>query len=82
MARKSATLKDLNEILKRCANISAVRYVSPTIHPGFRFVTAIDLHTENGTREFTITNNPDEDFDLTVEVNKYLDKLEAKQWSN
>ncbi|WP_141431952.1 M20 family metallopeptidase [Bacillus sp. 03113] len=77
MARKSTTLTELNAIMKRCSEISAVRYVSPTIHPGFKIVVAIDLHTSQGTKQFTITNNPDENFELTKAVNEYLDGLEA-----
>jgi hypothetical protein len=76
---KSTTLKQLDDILKRCARISEARYVTPTIHPGFRLVTAIDIHTSRESREFTITNNPDPEFDLAKAVNEYLDELEANQ---
>ncbi|MBA9027583.1 hypothetical protein [Peribacillus huizhouensis] len=79
MARKGTTVSELNAIMKRCANIGRVRYVRPTIHPGFRKVVAFDLFTTDETREFTITNNPDENFNLTQAVNDYLDELEARQ---
>lgn len=79
MARKPTSIGDLNAIMKRCSNIMTVRYVTTTIHPGFRTVVSIDIHTPQGTREFTTTNNPDPDFDLAKAVNEYLDELEAKQ---
>lgn len=77
MARKGTTVDEFNAIIRRCRDIPQVRYVRPTIHPGFRVIVAIDLITTDGNIEFTITNNPDENFELTKAVNEYLDGLEA-----
>ena len=52
-----------------------VRYVSPVIHAHFGFIVALKIETSNETVEFTVTNNPDLNFDLYVAVNNYLDSL-------
>ena len=75
MGRKGMDISQLNEVMKRCEEIFAVRYVQPTIHPKFKHVVAITIISTYDTKKLTITNNPDENFDLYVEVNKYLDTL-------
>jgi hypothetical protein len=78
MGRVSMDLKEFNDFLKRCSKDFRVRYITPTIHPGFKKIVSIIIHTNYESKEFTITNNPDENFNLNVEVNKYLDELKAE----
>ena len=75
MARKSMDIGQFNNFMKRCSGIQSVRYVTPTFHPGFKQVVAITIHTSKESVEFTITNNPDENFDLNKAVIDYLDNL-------
>ncbi len=75
MAIKSMDSEQFNAVMKRCSRLHQVRYVSPTIHPKFKQVVAFTIHTTDESKEFTITNNPDENFDLNKEVNRYLDTL-------
>lgn len=75
MARKGMDLGQFNVFMKRCSQTFKVRYITPTIHPRLKQITGIVIHVANESREFTITNNPDENFDLNIEVNKYLDEL-------
>ncbi|KON87406.1 hypothetical protein AF332_11595 [Sporosarcina globispora] len=75
MSRKGMDIKQLNEFMKKCSEKYNVRYVTPTIHPKFKSAVAVTIHTSDESMEFTITNNPDENFDLNQSVNKYLDKL-------
>jgi len=75
MARKSMDIRQFNSFMKRCSEIQSVRYVTPTFHPGFKQVVAITIHTNKESAEFTITNNPDENFDLNKAVDDYLDNL-------
>jgi hypothetical protein len=78
--RKSMGLTELNAVMKRCAENYRVRYVRPTIHPRARIVVAFDIYTDSDVvAKFTITNNPDENFDLNKAVNEYLDKLEGDE---
>lgn len=75
MSRSGMDIKQFNEFMKRCSNTFKVRYITTTIHPKFKVVVAITIHTSDESIEFTTTNNPDENFDLNVAVNKYLDDL-------
>jgi hypothetical protein len=75
MARKGMDLSQFNTFMKRCANTYQIRYITPTIHPRFKQIVAITIHTADGSKEFSITNNPDKNFNLENEVNKYLDEL-------
>ena len=75
MARKGMNLKQFNAFMKRCSSTFPVRYVTPTIHPRFKEVVAITIHTSDESKEFSITNHPDENFNLDYEANKYLDEL-------
>lgn len=75
MARKGMDIKQFNDFMKRCSNTFKVRYVTPTIHPSFKQVVAITIHTSDESVDFIVTNNPDENFDLNREVNKYLDDI-------
>lgn len=77
MSRVRMDLAQLNKLMKRCSKDFRVRYVTPTIHPGLKFVVSVTIHTNDESKEFTITNNPDENFNLYVEVNKYLDELKG-----
>lgn len=77
MPRKGMDLKQFNAVMKKCSDTFRVRYISPTIHPGFKKVVAVTIHTSDESVEFSITNNPDEDFDLNKEVNKYLDEIKG-----
>ncbi len=62
-------------IMKRCKEEFKVRYVSPVIHPRAKDIVAFTIWTSDETVEFSITNNPDEGFDLNKAVNEYLDEL-------
>lgn len=75
MARSGMDLKQFNSFMKRCSEILGVRYVTPTIHPKFKQVVAVTIHTSGESKEFTCTNNPDENFNLDAAVNEYLDML-------
>jgi hypothetical protein len=81
MSRSGMDIKQFNEFMKRCSNTIGVRYVTPTIHPKFKVVAAITIHTSDESVEFTITNNPDENFDLNKAANEYLDGLQ-RGWDN
>lgn len=70
-------VKQFNEFMKRCGRLPKVRYVTSTIHPGFKRVVAVTIHTIDESKEFTITNNSDENFDLNEAVNKYLVEVET-----
>ena len=70
MARKGMDVKEFNAVMKRCSEIIPVRYVTPTIHPKFKQVVAFTVHTSGESKEFTVTNNPDENFDLNKAVNE------------
>ncbi|MGD7046957.1 hypothetical protein FZC83_01860 [Rossellomorea marisflavi] len=78
MARVGMDLAQFNKFMKRCSQDFRVRYITPTIHPGFKKIVSIIIHTNDESKEFTITNNPDENFNLTVEVNKYLDEMKSE----
>lgn len=80
MARKSMDLKQFNAFMKRCNTSIRVRYVTPTIHARVNTIVAITIHTSEESKEFTITNNPDENFDLNDAVNKYLDELNSEPY--
>ena len=75
MGRKGMDLNQLNAVMKRCSELFQVRYVTPTIHPKFRQVVAFTVHTSDESKEFAVTNNPDENFELYKAVNDYLDSL-------
>ncbi|MGD6876882.1 hypothetical protein [Bacillus infantis] len=75
MSRKGMDIQQLNDFMKKCSEKYNVRYVTPTIHPKFRSVVAVTIHTSDESKEFTITNNPDDNFDLNLAVNNYLDQL-------
>jgi hypothetical protein len=67
--------KQLSEVMQRCRENIKVRYVSPVIHARTWDITAFKIWTADEVVDFTITNNPDENFDLFKTVNEYLDKL-------
>ncbi|WP_078598360.1 hypothetical protein [Evansella clarkii] len=72
--RKGMTVGEFNVLMKRCDTEYGVNYIRPTIHARSRLITAIDLFMCNGeTASFSITNNPDNKFELTKAVNSYLD---------
>lgn len=75
MTRKGMDLKQFNTFMQRCENTFQVRYVKPTIHSKFKQIVAITIITSLETKEFSVTNHPDNNFNLDVEVNKYLDRL-------
>lgn len=77
MTRKGMDLKQFNVFMKRCSDTLQVRYVTPTIHPRFKIVVSITIHTSEESKEFNTTNNPDENYDLNKEVNAYLDTLQT-----
>jgi hypothetical protein len=79
VTRKSMDLKQFNAFMKRCNTTFGVRYVTPTIHARVSTIVAITIHTSDESKEFTITNNPDENFDLNVAVNEYLDELNRNE---
>ncbi len=79
LGRKGMNLKQFNEFMKRCEDVFLVRYVTPTIHSKFKDIVAITIDTSYETKKFSITNNPDENYDLNSEVNKYLDELDRKE---
>jgi hypothetical protein len=74
---KSMTRQQFGAFMKRCKTDFNVRYVEPTIHPRANLITAVKIHTADESVAFTITNNPDLDFELNAAVNGYLDKLEG-----
>lgn len=78
MGRKGMDLNQFNQFMKRCEESAKVRYVKPTIHAKFKTIVAITLITSDETIDFSITNHPDENFNLDFEVNKYLDNLSKK----
>jgi len=78
MTRKGMDVKQFNAFMKRCDSSLPVRYITPTIHPKFKQIVAITIHTGTESKDFTITNNPDENFDLNKEANQYLDSLKEK----
>lgn len=78
MARSGMEISQFNQFMKRCSKTPMIRYVTPTIHPGFRYVVAVTIHSTNESKEFTITNNPNENFNLGKEVNKYLDLITGR----
>ena len=69
------SIREFNDFMTRCKNTFGVRYVTPTIHPGFGTIVAVTLHTHNTSVEFTTTNNHDKNFDLYAELIKYLDEM-------
>lgn len=73
MGRSGMDLKQFNSFMKRCSEVYGVRYVTPTIHPKFRMVVSITIDTDKESIEFNTTNNPDENYNLDAEVNKFLD---------
>lgn len=75
MARLGMDIKQFNEFMKRCCEVYGVRYVTPTIHPKFKQVVSIVIHTDKESIEFNTTNNTDEDYNLNDEVNSFLDEL-------
>jgi hypothetical protein len=75
MSRKGMDLKEFNAVMKKCSENYKVRYVCPTIHPRAKEVVEFTIYTDEGTFGFGITNNPNEDFDLNLEVNKFLGNL-------
>ncbi|MEX3625457.1 hypothetical protein [Viridibacillus arvi] len=75
MGRKAMNISEFNEFMKRCSEKMIVRYITPCIHASTRTVTAIQIHTSYESKEFTITNNPDTNFDLKKAVHGYLDSL-------
>jgi hypothetical protein len=75
MSRKAMEKSEFNQVMKRCRDNYKVRYVSPVIHPRANIVTAFTIWTDNDVIQFSITNNPDESFDLNEAVNKFLDTL-------
>lgn len=79
MSRKGMDLEQFNAFMKRCADVHKVRYVTPTIHPGFKQIVSVTIHTDSASEVFFVTNNPDENFDLDKEVNAYLDTLSVTQ---
>lgn len=79
MPRKGMNVKQFNAFMSRCDSSLPIRYVTPTIHPKFKQIVAITIHTGTESKEFTITNNPDENFDLNHEVHAYLNSLSIKE---
>ena len=79
MGRKEMDLSQFNAFMKRCEETFQVRYVKPTIHPKFKQIVAVTIETSNETKGFSVTNNPDENFNLDLEVNKYLDELNRNE---
>lgn len=77
MGRKGMDINQLNHVMKRCSESHRVRYVTPTIHPRFRQVVSMTIDTANESKVFSITNHPNENFDLYVAVNDYLDSLSS-----
>ena len=75
MPRMAMDLRQFNAFMKRCNTTWGVRYVTPTIHARVSAIVAITIHTSDESKEFTITNNPDENFNLNDAVNEYLDEL-------
>jgi len=75
MGRSGMDLEQFNKLMKRCSDSYGVRYVSPTIHPGFRMIVSIVIDTDKESVEFNCTNNPDENYNLNEEVNRFLDGL-------
>ena len=75
MSRKGMNIEEFNEVMVRCTEIFHVRYVTPTIHPKFKQVVAITVHTSEESKKFTITNHPDGNFNLNLAVNEYLDSI-------
>lgn len=74
---KSMTRKQFGDFMKRCKADFRVRYVEPTFHPRADIITSIKIHQVDESVEFTITNNPDPNFDLNEAVNEYLDNIEG-----
>lgn len=68
------SVSEFNVFMKRCDDDFRVRYVTPVIHPRVKLVVAITLDMVDESVKFTITNNPDENFNLNNAVNDYLDK--------
>lgn len=75
MSRKSMNLSQFNAFMKRCKDMIQVRYVTPTIHPRVKEIVAVTIYTADESKEFAITNNPDENFNLNTAVHEYLDSL-------
>ncbi|AMM44990.1 hypothetical protein SP15_190 [Bacillus phage SP-15] len=77
MPRVGMNVQEFNDFMKKCKKLGLlkVRYVSPTIHIGSKHVVAMKIVSTYETKEFTITNNPDEDFNLNKAVNEYVDSL-------
>lgn len=77
MSNKSMGINELNEIMKMCSDAYAIRYISFTIHPRAKYVVDVTIHTEQGSRVFNITNNPDPNFNLYSEVVKHIESLKG-----
>jgi len=73
--QKAMDLSHFNDFMKKCNEKMVIRYVTPTIHAHFKIVTSIIIHTSYESKEFSITNNPDENFNLNGAVNDYIDNI-------
>lgn len=75
MGRQAMNVSEFNEFMKRCSDMMTIRYIKPTIHASSGIVTAITILTSYESKEFSITNNPDTNFELKKAVHEYLDNL-------
>lgn len=75
MSRKAMTKDEFNKLMKKCHDNPKVRYVSPVIHPRAKEVVSFTIWSTLEEVTFSITNNPDENFNLFASVNEYLDSL-------
>lgn len=82
MGRKGMTLEQFNDFMKRCEEITQVSYVKPTIHSKFKQIVAISIVTSSGTKELSVTNHPDEQFDLNRAANQWLDAQQGENAMN
>lgn len=73
--QKAMTLELFNKFMSKCKGKQIIRYVTPTIHPHFKIVVAIEIQTSTETKKFSITNNADENFNLNEAVNEYIETL-------
>lgn len=73
--RKAMDLSQFNEFMKKCDEKMIIRYVTPTIHAHFKVITSVIIHTSYESVEFTITNNPDPNFNLNEAVNNYINNI-------
>lgn len=75
MGRSGMDLNQFNSFMKKCSRAYGVRYVTPTIHPKFKIVVSVVLHTNNDSVEFNCTNNPDENYNLFNVLDNYLNEM-------